>query len=375
MKTRWCVVSAVALLASGCGNNQPTPTATRGSGTHDSTVSATSTEDGILQPDDLPGHQSSTDSIRSAPESTVSDTTMIVDSTPTPPATEENQVVPPPHPPADDTDNSDALGADLAFNSNADGDEEIYVMDLDSGDLWQLTDNAAADIAPAWSTDGYIAYASNRDGNWELYAMKADGTGQTRITYTPNADESRPSWSNDNRRLAFDAVVLGNQDVYVYSFATNLITRCTTHNAIDAEPHFDVRSPSEIMFSTFRNGNWDLYTTTCTMANEERQWSSEAYLEGYGSLDYSGEWLLYHARREGPMNVYLTSSYPSATYMVGDPAVQKMMPARSRDFTQVVWQTTGRSDGTYICLTSLSSDSTVWLVRAGTSQFAYPRLR
>jgi len=36
-------------------------------------------------------------------------------------------------------------------------------------------------------------FQSNRDGNFEIYTMNVDGTGVTRLTRTPT-DETHPSW-------------------------------------------------------------------------------------------------------------------------------------------------------------------------------------
>ncbi len=49
--------------------------------------------------------------------------------------------------------------------------------------------------SPSYSPDGsMIAFQTNHDGNHEIYIMNADGTEQTRITNNP-ADDRKPSWS------------------------------------------------------------------------------------------------------------------------------------------------------------------------------------
>src|SRR3990172_7831398 len=81
----------------------------------------------------------------------------------------------------------------IAFESDRDGNREIYVMNADSTSQTRLTNNPASDINPSWSPDGTkIAFESTRDGNDQIYVMNADGTSQTRIT-TNTA--SYPSWS------------------------------------------------------------------------------------------------------------------------------------------------------------------------------------
>jgi Tol biopolymer transport system component len=55
--------------------------------------------------------------------------------------------------------------------------------------------DSASDGVPAWSPDGTrIAFESERDGNLEIYVMNADGSGVTRLTNDP-ASDSTPAWS------------------------------------------------------------------------------------------------------------------------------------------------------------------------------------
>jgi TolB protein len=78
-------------------------------------------------------------------------------------------------------------------------DQEIYVMNADGSDERQLTDNAAASENPIWSPDGsQIAFQSDRDGNFEIYVIDVNGTEQDlgglgRLTNDP-AGDYWPSW-------------------------------------------------------------------------------------------------------------------------------------------------------------------------------------
>jgi len=75
---------------------------------------------------------------------------------------------------------------------------DIFVF-APGGPARQLTTERGADQWPKWSPDGTkIAFESNRDGNSEIYVMNADGSEQTNITRNPAADTS-PKWIPSRR--------------------------------------------------------------------------------------------------------------------------------------------------------------------------------
>jgi hypothetical protein len=89
----------------------------------------------------------------------------------------------------------------IVFAAAPEGTWHLFVTQR--GKLVQLTDSKGSDLAPAWSPDGRrIAFQSNRDGNWEIYVMNADGSNVRRLTDDDGRD-GEPSWSPDGRRLAF----------------------------------------------------------------------------------------------------------------------------------------------------------------------------
>jgi Tol biopolymer transport system component len=107
-------------------------------------------------------------------------------------------------------------GTKIAFVSSRDGDNfEIFVMDADGSDPVNLTNNAASDFVPAWSPDGSkIAFARSLDGNPDLYVMNADGSGLKRLTKGA-ADDFSPAWSPDGKKIAFDTN-RGGGDLEIY---------------------------------------------------------------------------------------------------------------------------------------------------------------
>ena len=92
-------------------------------------------------------------------------------------------------------------GKQIAFESDRDGNQEIYVMGADGKNVRCLTDNPSADTYPRWSPDGKrIAFVSRRDANDEIYVMDADGKNPANISNHPALD-SFPAWRPDGKAL------------------------------------------------------------------------------------------------------------------------------------------------------------------------------
>jgi Tol biopolymer transport system component len=104
-------------------------------------------------------------------------------------------------------------GSTLAFTIARPGAKEaVDAVDLATGRVSELEANSAE---ATYSPDGSaIAFASYRDGRSapgflgpepaaELYVAAADGSGARRITNTPHAGESGPSWSPGGTRLVY----------------------------------------------------------------------------------------------------------------------------------------------------------------------------
>jgi hypothetical protein len=146
----------------------------------------------------------------------------------------------------------------LAFQSDRDGNADVFVVRADGTGLRRLTVSPANDGEPAWSPDGRtIAFVTERAGNRDIYVMGADGSRQRPLAATPGDDEW-PSWSPDGRTVAFSSDDAGGFDLYVVAADGTAMRRVTDGPGDDRSPSW---SPDggELVFASDRGGDYDLY--------------------------------------------------------------------------------------------------------------------
>jgi dipeptidyl aminopeptidase/acylaminoacyl peptidase len=146
----------------------------------------------------------------------------------------------------------------IAFQSDRDGNNEIYVMNADGSNPIKLTNNPADDQSPAWSADGQkIAFQSDRDGNNEIYVMNADGSQPIKLTNNPNND-NQPTWSSDGKKIAFQSDRDGNNEIYLMNADGSNPINLTNNLAADKSPAWSFNG-NKIAFASDRDGNYEIY--------------------------------------------------------------------------------------------------------------------
>jgi Tol biopolymer transport system component len=184
-------------------------------------------------------------------------------------------------------------GHKILFNSDREGNREIYIMNLDGSGLTNLTQHPARDWEHQWSPSGdKISFLSDREGDMYLYIMELDGSHPTRITnistehgyqwsptgdkiaFAHKSDDQRDiyvihpdgsglvnltqspaddwdfSWSHDGQKIAFVSSRDGDREIYVINASGSGLLQLTHNNAGDFDP---VWSPDDhhILFQSY----------------------------------------------------------------------------------------------------------------------------
>ena len=117
-----------------------------------------------------------------------------------PPATQEipPTAIPATAEPTPEPTEEPIIPCNIVFESDRDGNQEIYSMKADGSEQVNLTNNPAGDTNPVWSPDGsQILFISDRgegceEGGRCMFIMNADGSKVSRVSQ--QNDCSTPDW-------------------------------------------------------------------------------------------------------------------------------------------------------------------------------------
>ncbi|MEO8452983.1 MAG: protein kinase [Gemmatimonadota bacterium] len=91
----------------------------------------------------------------------------------------------------------------LLFDSNVNGNQDIYLKSLTSGRPIQLSHDSTDEFGPTWSPNGKeIAYYAVRGGVRHVFVMRSTGRSVRQVT-TDSLGDHQPHWSPDGNQLVF----------------------------------------------------------------------------------------------------------------------------------------------------------------------------
>jgi Tol biopolymer transport system component len=223
-------------------------------------------------------------------------------------------------------------GRKIAFTTNRDGQYEIYVMNSDGSGLVNLTNHPSDDINPAWSPDGFsIAFASLRDGQYEIYVMNTDGSQPRNLTNNP-AEDNQPAWINSNTRLAFSQTRVlftsnrdGQQEIYSVNLDGTQPLNLTNNPAND---YLSAGSPDaqSILFTSVRNGNPDIWIMGAD-GSSQRALTNTTGEDAYPTWSPLMDWVAFASNRDGNWEIYIMRPDGSGQFNLTNNPAQDQTPS------------------------------------------------
>lgn len=215
------------------------------------------------------------------------------------------------------------LGEKLLFQSNRDGDWDIYIMNSDGNGVRQLTNNKARDEAPVFSPDGYtFAFTSTRndtihthldDVTREIYLGNINNGNVVRLTHN-NSDDWAPLFSRDGKKLFFlsDRNDPRNvpahektNDIFMADLETKQVIAVTDFPGKKGLGGLDADG-KHLFFSLKVNEKYDIYVKNMHREAQRKFFGTDGDDAGV-KLSHNGHKLVFFSNANGNFDIYLVN--------------------------------------------------------------------
>lgn len=194
-------------------------------------------------------------------------------------------------------------GTRIAFVRGMGDSSQIFSMSCDGGEGRQLTSGPLGHASPAWSPDGSeIAFVRGQGQNADIFVMGVDGSGKRNISKDPDLEEMDPVWSPDGTRIAFVALLGGNSTILVMDADGGAAPEPVPHQpGQNVDPAW---FETQIAFSSTASGNSEIYSMN------ENGTRRTALTLGVGD-DVEPDWapdgsqIVFESNRDGNREIYV----------------------------------------------------------------------
>lgn len=267
-------------------------------------------------------------------------------------------------------------GQYFIYVSPVNGQQNIFMVRVDTGEITQLTNNTNMQIeSPSWSPDGeQIVFDGEpvqngtlvRSGLSEIYTVNRDGTNQYRLTQN-NADEFEPKWSPDGQQIAFISDRDGHDEIYVMK-PDRSDQRSLTFNDIDNQLTDWPPDSHFLLFIRYITGKSTIYTLN-TATGEQNNLTKNNANNYFPVWSPDGQKIAFVSDQTSDIEIYVMNPDGSSQYQLMNSPVSTYSPQWSPDSQSIAFISANDNelyivsiDGTQPnCLTNGGAGSFIWV--------------
>jgi len=181
----------------------------------------------------------------------------------------------------------------------------LYLMNADGALQTRLTSDGLSHYDPAWSHHGKkMAFDASpntgKNSRSQIYVANPDGSNQVRLT-NDAFDDWRPAWSPDDSQIVFTSNRDGQYNLYVMNADGSNVTRLTSSTGFVASWSPDGK---HIVFDSYRDGLSQMYVMNADGSNVVRltQTNSDEFDPAWSP---DGSKITFVSTRDGNHQVYI----------------------------------------------------------------------
>jgi Tol biopolymer transport system component len=156
-------------------------------------------------------------------------------------------------------------GRRIAFSGWRNGQFDIFLLDVESREIANLTNDAIFDGAPDFSPDGrsLVFLSVIGEGFAKIFRMDLDKPGQRFALTTGESNENDPVYSPDGKRIYFTSDRTGTDNIFSLDLASGELRQYTdvVTGAFMPTVLRERDGRERLVYTGYWKGNFDLYVT------------------------------------------------------------------------------------------------------------------
>lgn len=196
-------------------------------------------------------------------------------------------------------------GTLLMYRSEKDLDNAIYIMDIASGESFQISDGSLATHAEFSRNGQYVVYSSSADQNFDLVVLNLNDTtdnAQKTVVATKDA-EIYGTFSTDDKKLAFSSFDINYKGTLKMCDASGKNVKVISNSGSSYNPKW---SPDGkyLAYVSDKSGKLQIYLVTAD-GSSARQLTSESGNVVEFNFSSDGSKIVFDSQSEGVSSVWI----------------------------------------------------------------------